>query len=465
MEDLFYYSVWGVLVLPMVGLIWTQGVAAMSDSSQAFKSFRNNYLAVYSLQVLGDWLQGPYVYALYEHYGYSPAQIGQLFIAGFGSSMLFGTFAGALADTLGRKNAALGYVITYSLSCCTKHSPNYWVLMGGRVLGGIATSLLYSAFESWLVAEHFKRGYSEQALGQTFSWAVFLGNGLMAIMAGFMGDYLVEKMGFGRVAPFDAAIVFMVIGGVLIAATWTENYGDRSSTDITQQFTKAWEAISADPCIALLGAIQAMFEAAMYSFVFLWTMSMSPNKESIKHGLIFVNFMTSSMLGSFLAGVLMKRARPESYMKAVFAVATGALLVPMVLALDTTKHPENAGKPLTRSGQVQLIAFCVFEACVGVFWPSMMKMRSDYVPEELRATIINIFRIPLNLFVCVVLGNVEAFPLAGMFGLCVAFMAVSTVSMVQLERLSQNKGVYHKVASGGSDEEGASGSKAPVTES
>lgn len=32
--------------------------------------------------------------------------------------------------------------------------------MGGRVLGGIATSLLYSAFESWLVAEHFKHGFS-----------------------------------------------------------------------------------------------------------------------------------------------------------------------------------------------------------------------------------------------------------------------------------------------------------------
>jgi hypothetical protein len=30
--------------------------------------------------------------------------------------------------------------------------------MVGRVLGGIATSLLFSAFESWLVAEHFKVG-------------------------------------------------------------------------------------------------------------------------------------------------------------------------------------------------------------------------------------------------------------------------------------------------------------------
>lgn len=49
---------------------------------------------------VGDWLQGPYVYALYEKYGYSPAQIGQLFIAGFGSSLVVGTFVGALADRL-----------------------------------------------------------------------------------------------------------------------------------------------------------------------------------------------------------------------------------------------------------------------------------------------------------------------------------------------------------------------------
>lgn len=30
----------------------------------------------------GDWLQGPYVYALYDHYGFSRGQIGKLFIAG-----------------------------------------------------------------------------------------------------------------------------------------------------------------------------------------------------------------------------------------------------------------------------------------------------------------------------------------------------------------------------------------------
>jgi hypothetical protein len=46
----------------------------------------------------GDWLQGPYVYALYQHYGYEVGDIGRLFIAGFGSSMVFGTIAGSMAD-------------------------------------------------------------------------------------------------------------------------------------------------------------------------------------------------------------------------------------------------------------------------------------------------------------------------------------------------------------------------------
>ena len=48
-----------------------------------------------------------------------------------------------------------------------------------------------------------------------------------------------------RVAPFDAAIVFMVAGGILIVMTWPENYGDQTSHDLSQQFTKAWEAIMA----------------------------------------------------------------------------------------------------------------------------------------------------------------------------------------------------------------------------
>ena len=86
--------------------------AASPTADPAFASFQRNYLVVYFL-VMGarsspsnsidpclasDWLQGPYVYKLYAYYGFDQGDIGLLFIAGFLSSLLFGTFLGSLAD-------------------------------------------------------------------------------------------------------------------------------------------------------------------------------------------------------------------------------------------------------------------------------------------------------------------------------------------------------------------------------
>ena len=45
-----------------------------------------------------DWMQGPYVYALYDNYGMTPYDINVLFVAGFGSSMVVGTAVGSFAD-------------------------------------------------------------------------------------------------------------------------------------------------------------------------------------------------------------------------------------------------------------------------------------------------------------------------------------------------------------------------------
>ena len=74
-----------------------------SGDSKEFKRFQRTYLFVYFCVMAGDWLQGPYVYALYSSYGFNQHDIAVLFVAGFGSSMIFGTFIGSLADRFGRK--------------------------------------------------------------------------------------------------------------------------------------------------------------------------------------------------------------------------------------------------------------------------------------------------------------------------------------------------------------------------
>lgn len=173
----------------------------------------------------------------------------------------------------------------------------------------------------------------------------------------------------------------------------------------------------------------------MYTFVFLWTPALSPNGEHIPHGFIFALFMLSSMAGSAIAGhLLTSNQRPEAYMQYVFLLASACMCVPVAF-YRSAGDDALPGQGITWSGKVQLLSFCVFEVCIGLFWPSMMRMRAHYLPDDLRATLINCFRIPLNLFVCAVLYNVKIFPLGVMFGLCAAFMFIAYNACQRFEAL------------------------------
>ena len=125
------------------------------------------------MAITADWLQGPYVYELYASYGWSKAEIAQLFVAGFASSMITGTFIGSVADAWGRKFCAILYCVLYALACLTKHVNIYGVLMIGRLLGGAATSLLFSTFECWMVGEHKRCGFPDHLLRYMFGLMFF----------------------------------------------------------------------------------------------------------------------------------------------------------------------------------------------------------------------------------------------------------------------------------------------------
>merc|ERR1719162_2375826 len=152
-----------------LALAWQARPSTSEEIPAGFKKFQWAYLSVWCVCVAADWLQGPYVYALYSAYKFSGHEIAQLFVAGFGSSLAFGCVVGMVADRFGRKNMCLAYCVFYIISCCTKHFNDYHVLMFGRITGGIATSMLFSCFECWLVSEHCSRHkFSGGLLGYMF---------------------------------------------------------------------------------------------------------------------------------------------------------------------------------------------------------------------------------------------------------------------------------------------------------
>lgn len=71
-----------------------------SISSNLFARFQRIYLTAYLLMTAADWMQGPYIYAIYHQHGFSMEEIARLFITGYVSSMILGPWVGVLADIL-----------------------------------------------------------------------------------------------------------------------------------------------------------------------------------------------------------------------------------------------------------------------------------------------------------------------------------------------------------------------------
>ena len=362
--------------------------------------------------MMADWLQGPYVYALYAHYKFTRGEIAFLFIVGFGSSMVFGTFIGSLADRYGRRLNCLAFGVLYGLSCLTKHFPNYTILLIGRLLGGVATSILFSAFESWMVSEHKQAAFPDDWLAHTFS-AMTFGNGVVAIVAGVLASFAASN--FGVVAPFDLSLVCLIAGTAIIYTTWKENYGDKNSAPALN-LKQGIEVIQQNPKVALLGLIQSCFESSMYLFVFMWTPVLEaivPKGEVLPHGLVFACFMVCMMIGSNMFKSLLKFGPPEDILRYTFVASIIALLVPA----------------FSQNENVVMFSFCVFEAMCGVYFPGIGVLRSQYLPEETRATIMNLFRIGLNLIVVVVLQQIEMMDNQTVFMLCA--MLLGTAALCQ----------------------------------
>ena len=335
-----------------------------SGNNPHFKKFQMTFFIVYFMALFSDWLQGPYVYKLYSYYGYAGDQIALLYVVGFASSVIFGTATGPLADRFGRKKVAICFCITYIFCCLTKLSPNFFWLFLGRVFGGVATSMLFSTFESWYVYEHTEtHGFPSEWISVTLSKATFW-NGLLAINAGIFANIFAETLDFGPVSPFMLAIPFLAVSGILIYKYWPENYGN-TSMNLKKSCMEGLRTILFQEEILFLGIIQSLFEANMYIFVFQWTPLLDDAKPPL--GMVFATFMICIMIGSSLYTILLglKFNDAQILCGAIFA----SIISSAICIFSTNNYGGNV--------YVTFFAFLLLETAIGMYFPSVGYLRSQ----------------------------------------------------------------------------------------
>lgn len=69
----------------------------------------------------------------------------------------------------------------------------------------------------------------------------------------------------------------------------------------------------------------------------------------------------------------------------------------------------------------------------------MGSLKGKYVPEHVRATVMNYFRIPTNLFVLLVLNNVKHFSYKYVFAIAIGLLFISTTAQYVLPRNKEQK--------------------------
>jgi MFS family permease len=400
--------------------------AEKSIGNPAFVKFQRTYFGVYFIALFAEWLQSPYLYRIYSHYGFIDTQIAIIYVCGFIASILFGTASGYLAIKCGRKKACMFFCVAYSLCCLSKASSNYAVLIVGRVIGGISTSTLFSTFEAWYVYEHTQTcGFPTEWVTVTFAKASFF-NGVIAVTAGVVANTLSEWINFGPVSPFLLAIPFLIVAGMLILTNWDENYGGKS-IKMVGPCLESLRLIVTNSKILLIGVVTSLFESVMFVFVFLWTPVLDPAGPPL--GIVFSCFMACVMIGGLLFDAAIERK--ISPVRIIEVAIFLGLAANLASSFASANHPRKT-----------FLAFLLMEFSCGLYFPAMNWVRRRILPEAHHAGIINWFRVPLNIIASIVLlvlhDTHSGKGITAIFALCSILMMVAELCIIKFYRLGDD---------------------------
>lgn len=151
-----------------------------------------------------------------------------------------------------------------------------------------------------------------------------------------------------------------------------------------------------------------------YIFIFLWTPALTAIQRTIEirdsdegavtnldphgdvdelpFGWIFSSFMVCCMLGTMSFSLLTK-AGVSASRSLIWILALSAMSC-FAMAIPFTNESVSSG-----AQTIQYAGMLLYEFCIGAYYPAIGTVKGTIVPEDQRAAIYNVFRLPLNLMV------------------------------------------------------------------
>lgn len=221
-----------------------------------------------------------------------------------------------IVDFGSRKDKCIISNLLYSISMFSMlfggTAQHYEMLLMGRIVYGIGSSLHHHSFEAYAVHQHATLGFPDDWLQQTFSLFTHC-TALMAAMAGVLGqmasnlysDVNSEKdVG----CPILCCVLFLGTA-IYIAAVWEKDttHAPRFMlSSFVSNISTTLSAVRASRQMLFLVLVSSLCEASITIFSYYWApwmTSITPAQEegpSLPYEVIFSSFIVASMIGNYL---------------------------------------------------------------------------------------------------------------------------------------------------------------------
>ncbi|TYG89233.1 hypothetical protein ES288_A12G083400v1 [Gossypium darwinii] len=325
------------------------------------------------------------VYGEFElvYYGISKEDTVTFMLIGFGAALFVGSLLGLVSDLIGRKKTCLVFFILHLIVGILKMvapSPSFWV---ANLCLSLATSIFSFSFETWGVVEHdkvdSKLGHRQDILNETF-WLMTFFESASLIGSQVIGNWMVGgnlEKGIG--SPSIAATLLAILG----ITCMSRHYDGTTKIMTFKDYRMSFSVYNlGDRRIWLLACAQACLHFSIAVFWILWAPTLVADGREVFLGLIYPCLLGARMLGSTVFPWLINASlRTEDCLTCAFVVQ--ALLL-SIIAYDY----EEIGVLVTQ--------FSLYHACIGLILPLLARLRTMYVPNELRGGMISLSLAPAN---------------------------------------------------------------------
>ena len=356
-------------------------------------SLKSRYLVAFVLTRSAMWAKAPYLYTLFMTvHKFTMAEIGILYLVDAVAALIFGPITGQLADKYGRRMFCHCYNISIVINLLLRMQGSRSMAYLAQVVTGFGAGLICTTFEAWVVSESEKEfeGFPKEA--ENFRKRLFknsnvldaavsiITSGICAIIYSFMGIY----------APFWISIILSLLALIVIAILWDENKPLANSKQSTyDQLGEAFKELK-KVNVLCIGLIEGIALGILNIYLFSWTPILKQStKGGMNVGFIYTCMVLTMIVGTKSYEVLIVYCKFDYYMS-----ITGCLFVQGLLLFVTYFDDRFLAR---------LIYLSLFNGFTGFYNPLNSIVKSNILIEKYRALLMNLFRIPLNAYVIIVL--------------------------------------------------------------